>query len=212
MADEPVRRVAAFDFDGTMVPGDSLIPFVWRAAGARRFVFAALRHGVGIVLATALGIGSRDAAKARFIRSTLGGLPLATVRKEGEAYAADLERRLDAAALDRVRWHAGQEHDLVLVSASLELYLEPLADKLGFDTVLATRLVIGDDERLTGDLDGPNVRAHEKAVRLRRWLGSDTCELWAYGDSAGDRELLALADHGFRVPRRGFAGLGLDPG
>ena len=75
--------------------------------------------------------------------------------------------------------------------------------------MLATRLVVDGDERLSGDLDGPNVRAHEKVVRLRRWLGGEPCELWAYGDSTGDRELLALADHGFRVPRRGFAGLGL---
>ena len=209
MADEPIRRVATFDFDGTMAPGDSFIPFVWRTAGWRRFVLAALRHGLHIVSASAFGIGSRDVAKERFVRSTLGGLSLATVRKAAEAYAADLEQKLDAASLARLRWHADQGHELVLVSASLELYLEPLADKLGFDTVLATRLVVDDAERLTGALDGPNVRAHEKVVRLRRWLGGDPCELWAYGDSAGDRELLALADHGFRVPRSGFAGLGL---
>ena len=209
MAEPPKRRVAAFDFDGTLVAGDSLVPFVWRAAGPRRFLLAALRHGLRIVAATALGIGSRDAAKEAFVGSSLGGLPLTTVRKAGEAYAADLERKLDTASLDRLRWHAGQGHEVVLVSASLDIYLEPLAAKLGVDTVLATRLGIDDDGRLTGALDGPNVRAHEKVVRLRRWLGGDACELWAYGDSAGDRELLALADHGFRVPRHGFAGLGL---
>lgn len=204
------RRVAAFDFDGTLVPGDSLIPFVWRTAGRRRFLLASLRHGVRIVAASAFGIGSRDAAKERFVRSTLRGLPLATARKAGEAYAAELERKVDAASLARLHWHNDEGHELVLISASLEIYLEPLGERLGFDTVLATRLMVGDDERLTGDLDGPNVRAHEKVVRLRRWLGGAACELWAYGDSAGDRELLALADHGFRVPRRGgFAGLGL---
>lgn len=209
MADAPVRKVAAFDFDGTMVPGDSLVPFVWRAAGARRFVAAGLRHGVRILAATALGIGSRDLAKQAFVRSTLRGLPLARVRKIADAYAGDLEAKLDPASVARLRWHADQGHELVLVSASLELYLAPLADRLGVDTVLATRLVIDDEDRVTGDFDGPNVRAHEKVVRLRRWLGGAACELWAYGDSAGDRELLALADHGFRVPRRGFAGLGL---
>ena len=203
------RRIAAFDFDGTMVPGDSLLPFVWRTAGVGRFMLALLRHGLGIALASAAGIGSRDAAKERFVRSTLGGLPLATVRKAGEAFAADLERRIDAASLERMRWHADQGHEVVVVSASLAVYLEPLAAKLGVDAVLSTRLAVDGDDRLTGFLDGPNVRGHEKVVRLRRWLGGDACELWAYGDSAGDRELLALADHGFRVPRRGFAGLGL---
>ena len=209
MAEDVTRRVAAFDFDGTMVAGDSLIPFLWRTAGPRRFALAVLRHGLRIALATGLGVGSRDAAKEAFVRSMLAGLPLAAARRAGEAFARDLEPRVDPASLARLRWHRDQGHELVLVSASLEVYLQPLADALGFDTVLATRLRVDGDERLTGSLDGPNVRAHEKVVRLRRWLGGDACELWAYGDSAGDRELLALADHGFRVPRRGFAGLGL---
>jgi phosphoserine phosphatase len=30
---------------------------------------------------------------------------------------------------------------------------------------------------------------------VREWLAGDDTELWAYGDSAGDRELLAEADH-----------------
>ena len=207
--DASARRIAAFDFDGTMVPGDSLIPFLWRTAGAARFLLAVLRHGLRIVLATRLGIGSRDAAKEAFVRTTLGGRSLAAVRKAGEAFAADLEGRVDEHALARLRWHREEGPELVLVSASLEVYLEPLGARLGFDAVLATRLALDDEGTLTGALDGPNVRAHEKVVRLRRWLGGERCELWAYGDSAGDRELLALADHGYRVPRSGFAGLGL---
>jgi phosphatidylglycerophosphatase C len=204
------RRVAAFDFDGTMVPGDSLVPYLWRAAGPRRFLLAVLRHGLRIALATGPGIGSRDAAKAAFVRSTLAGLPLAQARKVAEAFASELERRVDPDALARVRWHRDRGHELVLLSASLELYLEPLAEALGFDAALATRLVVdAADDVLTGELDGPNVRAHEKVVRLRRWLGGERCELWAYGDSAGDRELLALADHGFKVSRGTFAGLAL---
>ena len=61
--DTPARGVAAFDFDGTMAPGDSLIPFLWRTAGAVRFAYAVLRHGPRIALATGLKLGDRDAAK-----------------------------------------------------------------------------------------------------------------------------------------------------
>ena len=55
---------------------------------------------------------------------------------------------------------------------------------------------------LTGRLSGANCRGPEKARRVREWLagaGLDGAELWAYGDSPGDAELLAMADHPVRV-------------
>jgi phosphatidylglycerophosphatase C len=61
-------------------------------------------------------------------------------------------------------------------------------------------MAVGNDGRLTGELAGANVRHDEKVRRLEAWLGKDQAiELWAYGDSGGDRELLARADHAVRV-------------
>jgi HAD superfamily hydrolase (TIGR01490 family) len=208
MADEKVtRRVAAFDFDGTLVPADSLVPFVWRVAGVRRFVAAAARRGPRVALATGLHVGSRDAAKAAFLRTALHGLAFDDVAAEGRNYAAELVRKVDPTALRRIAWHRGEGHQLVLVSASLEVYLEPLGRALGFDTVLATRLELDGRGLLTGGLVGANVRGAEKVDRLRSWLDGEASELWAYGDSAGDRELLAAADHAVRIGRRGFPDL-----
>jgi phosphatidylglycerophosphatase C len=61
------------------------------------------------------------------------------------------------------------------------------------------------DDRFTGVLEGGNVRGPEKVRRLRDWLGTEPAEVWAYGDSSGDRELLAFADHARRVGRRARA-------
>ena len=63
--------------------------------------------------------------------------------------------------------------------------------------MLCTHLEADAAGRLTGRLDGPNCRGPEKERRLRAWLtdrGLEKATLWAYGDSRGDRELLALAD------------------
>ena len=88
----------------------------------------------------------------------------------------------------------------MILSASLTLYLEPIARLLGFDAALGTDMAVGSDGRLTGELASPNVRREEKVRRLEMWLGQDhTIELWAYGDSGGDRDLLARADHPVRV-------------
>ena len=74
---------------------------------------------------------------------------------------------------------------------------------LGVDHVFCTRLGVGPDGRLDGRLDGGNVRGHEKVRQVEAWLDGHPVELWAYGDSAGDRELLAAADHPHKIDRRG---------
>lgn len=202
--DAPAGRVvAAFDFDGTMVPGDSLLRFVLLASGPRRVVWALLRHGPGVALATVAGVGSRDRAKARFVSSALRGLDAEVVRAHGQRFADVLLARLRPEAMARLQWHRARGDELVIVSASLLVYLEPLGRRLRFDAVLATGLEV-DGKTLTGRLEGANVRGQEKVARLREWLAGSSCELWAYGDSAGDRALLAAADRGFRVRRGRF--------
>jgi phosphatidylglycerophosphatase C len=61
--------------------------------------------------------------------------------------------------------------------------------------VLATELELRDG-RFSGRLASPNCWGPEKARQLQQCFGSDQPPvLFAYGDSQGDREMLALADH-----------------
>jgi phosphatidylglycerophosphatase C len=199
------RRVAAFDFDGTLTRFDSLLPFLARVAGTIPLT-RALALEAPTFVAAALGRVSRDVAKARLLRRTLAGRETAAVEGAGRAYAAHLvSGRMRAELADRIAWHRNQGHELVLVSASLDVYLDEVGRLLDFDAVLCTRLERGDDGRLTGELHGQNCRGSEKLQRVRAYLdgGEDAAvELWAYGDSHGDRELLALADHAVRVRAR----------
>jgi HAD superfamily hydrolase (TIGR01490 family) len=126
----------------------------------------------------------------------LAGLPEVDLCRLGESFANGvLPGLVRPAALTRIAWHREQGHRLVLVSASLEAYLEPWGRQAGFDDILATRLE-SINGRLTGRFAGPNCRDAEKVVRLRELVGPiDGVVLHAYGDSRGDRELLAVADH-----------------
>jgi phosphatidylglycerophosphatase C len=192
--------VAAFDFDGTLVPGDSLPRFLGRVLGRPAFA----RMGVLAAPAMTLGYrrGGRDGAKAVLLERALAGQAAVHVAAVGATFGASMAHRIRPAMLERMAWHDQQGHRRVLVSASLAVYLEPFGRLTGFDHVIATRLETGDDGRLTGRLHGPNVRAGQKALRLRELLDSGPVEMWAYGDSAGDREMLAMADHPTRVTRR----------
>jgi HAD superfamily hydrolase (TIGR01490 family) len=99
-------------------------------------------------------------------------------------------------ALKRLDWHRRQGHRCVAISASLELYVRPCAVAAGFDDVIATGLEVRADGRVSGRLGGANCYGAEKVNRLEALLGKrEGYTLFAYGDSRGDREMLASADH-----------------
>ncbi|HEX6394472.1 MAG TPA: HAD-IB family hydrolase [Acidimicrobiales bacterium] len=193
--------VAAFDFDGTLVDGDSLPRYLSQLLGPRRFG-AALGRSVPAMLSGYRGSG-RDGAKAALLERSVAGVPVAHATTVGERFAAQLASEIRPEMVERLAWHHDAGHRTVLVSASLALYLEPFGKLIGFDDVICTRLEVGPEGLLTGRLQGENVRAEQKALQLGRLLGSEQVTMWAYGDSRGDREMLAMADHPTRVRRVG---------
>lgn len=198
-----MRVVAAFDFDGTLSTRDNVVPFLRAAVGGRRLAVALLATTPRLVVA-GLDDGHRDRAKAALVRRLLTGYETTRLTEVAEHFAGDVvERHLRADAIERVEWHRSQGHDLVIVSASFAVYLEPIARRLGFAAALGTELEADADGRLTGRLLGANVRRAEKVRRLDRWLGDRPATVWAYGDSTGDRELFERADQPVRVGRGG---------
>ncbi len=192
------RRIAAFDFDGTLTRRDTLLPFLVRACGART-VSRAVSRVAPVAARARLGrlqseLHHRDHTKEALLGELLRGREASWFRQLGEDYALTLDRRLRPEMVDQVEWHRSHGHELVIVSASLLTYLEPFARTQGFDHVIAVGMEEGPDGRLTGRLTGPNVRGPEKAVRFNAWLdGAHPEFVWGYGNSSGDTELLELA-------------------
>jgi phosphatidylglycerophosphatase C len=205
-ASGPPPVVAAFDVDGTLTTGDCVTPFLRRAAG-RRLWTTLLRHP--LALAAAAARRDRDRLK-ELACSALRGSESTEIEHLGEVFAREVGAgRLRDDTVARLRRHRELGHTVILASASLDPYLVPLGRSLGVDAVVCTVLERGRDGRLTGRLVGANCRGAEKARRVRGWLREHDladAELWAYGDSSGDDELLALADRPLRVD-----GIRVDP-
>jgi phosphatidylglycerophosphatase C len=195
MSDRSVD-VAAFDVDGTLTIRDCVGPFLLRVGGWTGMTRAML-HKPGAALG-ATARRDRDRLKELVVGGVLRGRKVATVEALGEEFAERVEADwLRADTLERLRWHQRAGHRIVLVSASLGPYLRPLGRRLGVDDVLCAEPLTAGDEFADG-LDGANCRAQEKVRRLDAWLADRSWQdatVWAYGDSAGDRELLARADH-----------------
>jgi phosphatidylglycerophosphatase C len=190
-----LRIVAAFDFDGTITTRDSLVPFLFFLKGTWKalWLFISLLSSLALF---SLKIISRQTAKEKILTRFLAGMPIDVLRQKGAEYAAgSLKSLVRPEALERILWHQSQGHRCVIVSASIDLYLPIWAKEQGFDHVISSQLEITSDGRVTGILHGQNCWGEEKVHRLRAWLGDEkTVYLYAYGDSRGDQELLAIAD------------------
>lgn len=195
---QPVERIAAFDVDHTITTRDCVVPFLWRVSGPVALANGMLRQARSVVKATAMR--DRDLMKQAGVAAAFRGHRLDDVVMLAEQFAAEVhDRHLRHDVVDRLRVHLAEGDTVVLVSASFEVYLRPLAASLGVQHVLATRLAVDDAGLLTGALSGPNCRGPEKVRRLHAWLdarGADRSQVHvtAYGDSTGDRELLLDAD------------------
>ena len=123
-----------------------------------------------------------------------------TMTELGKRYVKErLPKLLRHAGLEKLTWHQSQGHQIVIVSASTEYWLKPWTDAMGFD-LLATQLEVK-DQKLTGCYAGKNCHGDEKVRRIKAVydLGQFD-EIYAYGDTSGDKPMLALADHAFYKP------------
>jgi phosphatidylglycerophosphatase C len=195
----PLDPVAVWDVDGTLTRTDTMMPFLRRVAGPAT-VTTALVPALGRHLT---GAERRAQAKAHLLRRVLGGRELTEVDDQARRYADHvLRHRLRPDALRRWEWHRRHGHRLVIVSASLDLYLRHLGAHLGADEVLCTSMEVVDG-RLTGRMATPSCRGLEKAVRLTDYLRTKPGNpVWVYADSVADRPMMAVGDVPVQVRAR----------
>lgn len=190
--------VAAFDFDGTISYHDTLFHFFLYCVGTlKAFWYFFLK--LPVLVSYVFGRSTRQETKESILKKFFEGLPIHQVRQLGAAFAKDiLPKHMRPEALKRIQWHLDQGHQCILVSASIDVYLEPWAKMVGFDHTLTSQLAFDTEGKVTGNLIGLNCRRQEKVRRLKELLGplEGYC-IYAYGDSKGDKELLEAADYPF---------------
>jgi len=188
--------LALFDLDGTITRRDTYLAYLLgflvrhptRLLRAAPLPVAVLRHLAG----------QRDNAwlKTTFLRAILSGVPRRALEAWTEIFLDRvLAKGLRPGARKAIERHRAAGHRLVLVTASLDFYAEPLSRRLGFDAVLCTRAAYDVDGRLTGALDGDNCYGECKLRQVERYLAEDAAGLpvICYSDHHADLPLLRFA-------------------
>jgi HAD superfamily hydrolase (TIGR01490 family) len=198
------RPAALFDYDGTLIRGDSTLLLLGFTVKRYPAALGTLLALAGAFPGFAAGLVSR----AKFKEVALQALRHVPVAHRDEFFREFhdqcLEPRLFPEALRRLEWHRHSGHLLVIVSASVDLYLHEAARRLQADHLVCTRAVLDPSPRLVGG----NCRGEEKVRRVMAEPFATTIrwgESWAYGDSLADRPLLERCGHPVGVrPRRGL--------
>ena len=212
------KVIAAFDFDGTLTAGDTSLSFVSFALGEgilwRKLAPVAPLFGLDFLSAVwqekvgrhDMRLGSvrgrwETQVHERILRRCFVGMSGKRLRDVGREFAdRELDKCVRPAGLDRLEWHKRRGHCCVLISASIDVYLYPWGKKVGFDHVMGTELELDDRNTFTGGFAVEPCWGSAKVRRLLNQFGPrEGYMLYVYGDSAGDRDLIAIADHGFLV-------------
>jgi len=194
--------VALFDFDGTISNKDSLPDFIQYVVGKPAYYLGLLRISP-MLLSYSLNITSNHIAKQNLITHFLKGLEIDFFERTSNQYSLEkIDKIIRPKAIEKIQWHQKQGHKVVIVSASMESWLKGWCDKNKLD-LIATRLEVK-SSKLTGKFSTRNCHGIEKARRVKETYDlSQYKRVYAYGDSKGDKELLALADEAFYKPFRG---------
>ncbi|SEO47235.1 HAD family hydrolase [Aquisalimonas asiatica] len=189
--------LALFDLDNTLLVGDS--DYEWN-----RFLIdqGALDPGrfreINDDFMAAYEDGTLDMeAFCRVIFEALSDYPLTVLEAWRERFVQDrIQDKVAPRAPDLLAQHRAHGDDLVMVTATNDFVVRPIADLLGIDTVLATRPEVVANH-FTGALVGPACFREGKIWHVERYLeaqGRDSREAAAnavfYSDSHNDLPLM----------------------
>ncbi|GAA0563065.1 HAD family hydrolase [Chitinophaga japonensis] len=187
-----MSAIAFFDFDGTITRRDTLFEIIRFQKGAPAMYAGLLVLSPALVLFK-LKVLSSHTIKQVVLRYFFRGAPQAAFTEKCEAFCRQrLPRLLRPAALGAIQQHLAKGHQVVVVTASAQDWVAPWCTAMGI-TCIATRLEV-ENGRLTGNIAGLNCNGDEKVCRIRDAYDLQAFEhVYAYGDSSGDKPMLAIA-------------------
>nr|WP_299243477.1 HAD-IB family hydrolase [uncultured Halomonas sp.] len=198
LPESDTRPVAFFDFDGTLTTGDTLMPFLKYVVGTPTY-YAKLALVSPVLAAYFAKLLRNDIAKQIVLKQYLAGYHIDELFELGQRFSDEvIPDMLRPEGMERLRWHQDQGHECVLVSASMDVYLNAWARRENFLSVICTSLNFDDEGFFQGKITGKNCYGDEKVERIKKiaYL-SGKKNTYAYGDTAGDIEMLKFAEKGF---------------
>lgn len=189
-----MKKLYCFDFDGTLTYKDTMFLYL-KFYNASKFRMQFIKH---IPLFTLLKLNLLDAEKVKksFISSILKGQSKAKIEKKSQEffdqYYPEIFREN---ALDFIKNIDYSQTDCYIVSASLDIWVKPFAEKFKMN-LIATKAEFKNDI-FTGNFVGKNCNGLEKVNRIKEEISDKKYDKTiAFGDTSGDQQMLDWANEG----------------
>ena len=199
------KKIYCFDFDGTLTTSDTLLEFIKYAKGRGRFLMVFLMYSPLLVLMK-LHLSPNWKAKQRIFAHLFAGMRIEKFDALCRGFAEENQHLLRPKGITLVHEALVAGAQVFIVSASIDNWVRPFFDirNLKGVQVLGTQIEV-EDGKLTGNFKSNNCYGKEKVHRIAEALKSferSEYEIEAFGDSHGDKEMLAFADKGHFKPFR----------
>lgn len=193
-----MKKIVAFDFDGTLTNRDTLLMFILDAKGLVAFTIGFL-YRLPLIVMMKLRLYPNYRAKEKVFSYFFKGMPLDTFNTLCQRFADTHRHLLRPQAVETLEQAQAEGAEVLIISASIDNWVQPFFPSV---KVLGTQIEVKDG-CLTGRFLTKNCYGQEKVNRiLKEYSHRDEYHLTAYGDSNGDRELLAFADEAHFKPFR----------
>ncbi|MCF6237470.1 MAG: HAD-IB family hydrolase [Candidatus Marinimicrobia bacterium] len=193
-----MKIAAFFDFDETLLAIDSAsVGFrVLREQGYLKRSF--MLKMMLVLFLRKIGMVNEQIMAKAFLSFYRGRSLQPFADSAEDFYSEFLQPNLAPQVVEKLKWHQEQEHLTVLVTGSIDYYLQPVMEDLGLDHLLCTHLETGSDGLLTGRSLGPvcvGKMKVELAQNLAREQNIDLSRSYAYGNSELDIPILEQVGH-----------------
>lgn len=191
-----MKNIAFFDFDGTITFTDSYTPFIFQTIPKSRLKMGKL-YLTPYILGYKLKLIRGSVLRSKIFKLGFAGLNAAELKQKGLEYSQTyLPQIIRPHALDKIQWHLAQGDHVVVVSASMDVYLKPWCEQYGLHLLCSEIDEI--DGKITGVYKyGDCSREVKKQRILDNYDLSHYNSIYVYGDTVEDQEMLSLATHGF---------------
>ena len=203
-------KIIVFDLDGTITQRDTYLPFLFGLLLRKPWIIYRL-YALPIAVAMHFaGLRNNTWLKKVFLKAFMKGMSQHDINDWVEEFTDKvLEDGLRDGALSELTKHKQAHACILLVSASLDIYVNRISEKLGMHATLCTE-VDWDNNKITGELKTDNCYGEEKITRLQAWMtqhGGEVVNV-AYSDHHSDIGLLNFAEIGVAVsPSKKLAGI-----